>query len=143
MEHIHREAIVPFSASQMYELVADIESYPQYFSSCRQARLIEANNEEVIAELVLGRAGIEQRFSTRNRNLPGRSIEMTLEQGPFTSLEGIWEFEAIGESGCKVSFDLTFEMQRQLLQRVISGMIADAANRLVDSVVERAVQLYG
>lgn len=127
----------------MYALVEDIEQYPRFLSGCKAARILRRDGEITVAELVLAKAGIEQRFSTRNINRPGESIDLHLDQGPFRHLRGRWTFESLGESGCRVTFVLQFEMKRQLLQKVIETMVAEAANRLVDAICQRANEIYG
>ncbi len=128
---------------QMFQLVEDVEQYPTFLSACRDARVISRDAGITVAELVLEKAGLEQRFTTRNINRPGESIDLELERGPFSFLQGRWTFESLAEDSCRVSFVLEFEMKRQLMQKLIASMVAETANRLVDAICQRAHQLYG
>lgn len=133
---------MPYTSEQMFRLVADIEAYPQFLSSCKSARVLKQHGNQVEAQLCLAKSGIEQCFSTQNTNLEFESIELQLLDGPFTSFEGLWSFREIADLGCKVEFHLGFDMKRSLIQKIASRLVADAANNLVDSVCQRAEKIY-
>ena len=139
---VDRQALVQHSSEQMFKLVDDIESYPNYLSSCNGATILRREQNMVEAELCLSKSGIEQRFSTRNINSPFERIEMQLLNGPFKSLHGQWTFTEIADAGCRVSFHLEFEMQRSLLSKMIASVVVEASNKLVDVICQRADQLY-
>ena len=139
---VDRQALVQHSAEQMFKLVDDIESYPDYLSSCNSATILGREQNVVEAELCLSKSGIEQRFSTRNINRPFEGIEMQLLNGPFKSLHGQWTFSEIANDGCRVEFHLEFEMQRSLLSKMIASVVVEASNKLVDVICLRADQLY-
>ena len=70
-------------------------------------------------------------------------IEVRLVEGPFKHLNGFWRFDPLGESGCKVSFDLEFEFASRVLSMVVGPVFSQIANSLVDSFLKRAEQVYG
>lgn len=142
MIRIDREAMVPYSAQQMFQLVADIESYPQFLSSCESAQILTREGNQVEAQLCLSKSGIEQCFSTRNTNIEFERISMELLDGPFTDLEGEWSFREFEGLGCKVEFHLAFEMKRSLMQKMIAKVVVEASNRLVDAICQRADEIY-
>mgnify|MGYP001132897754 CR=1 FL=1 len=142
MIRIDREAILPFSAEQMFRLVEDIETYPQFLSSCTGSKILSRDGNQIEAELCLSKSGFEQCFSTRNTNLEFESIKLELLDGPFTSLLGEWSFTDFEGLGCKVEFHLTFEMKRSLFQKMISQVVVEASNRLVDAICQRADEIY-
>ena len=140
---VARQAILPFSDEQVFALVADIERYPDYLPSCRGARLLSCSGSEIVAELTIVRAGMQQVFATRNINTPPHRIDMALFEGPFRSLSGAWVFTAIGSGGCKVDFELAFEMKPSIFEKIIASMVSEVANALVDAVCQRAFVMYG
>ena len=97
----------------------------------------------MLAALTVAKGNVSQRFLTKNNLQPGRRIEMSLREGPFTDLHGIWEFKALGEKACKISLDLTFEYAGPLVKATLGPLFTQAANTLVDAFCQRAKQLHG
>jgi ribosome-associated toxin RatA of RatAB toxin-antitoxin module len=95
MRDVKRSALVPFTAEQMFALVEDIESYPQFVPWVTTARLIERTESEVIGTLEMHRAGVREAFTTRNSLRRPREIVLTLVEGPFRELMGRWTFDAV------------------------------------------------
>ncbi|HHJ13837.1 MAG TPA: type II toxin-antitoxin system RatA family toxin [Gammaproteobacteria bacterium] len=143
MTAIHKSALVPWSPAQMFALVDDIESYPDFLPWCKSARVLSRTEDEVRASIELSRGGVEKTFTTLNRNQPGKMIEMRLVEGPFRHLEGFWRFDALGDEGCKVMLDLEFEFASRMLDLVVGPVFGQIANSLVDSFQQRAQQVYG
>ena len=143
MTVIHRSALLPFSASQLFDLVCDVESYPQYMDGCVGAQILRSEEQLVEARLDLARGGISHSFSTRNRMLDGREITLELIDGPFKHFAGRWDFRALGESACKLSLDLEFTINNSILGAAASRLFDKVTNNLVDAISRRAAQLYG
>ncbi|MGH8273373.1 MAG: type II toxin-antitoxin system RatA family toxin [Gammaproteobacteria bacterium] len=142
MREIHRSALVPYSAEDMFELVNDVDSYPRFLPWCKDSGVRELGENEREASLEFSRAGLHRRFTTHNRLTPGRVIEMSLVNGPFRVLEGHWRFQPLDEAGSKVTLDLRFEFAARLLEAVFAPMFADLMNSLVDAFVARARELH-
>ena len=81
-------------------------------------------------------------FKTRNRMLPGQSIEMTLVEGPFKTLHGHWRFIPLESAGCKIELELNFEMAKGLTSTIIAPAFTQIANTMVDSFCSRAQELH-
>ena len=143
MHHISRQALVRYTAAQMFGLVEDIESYPKFLPWCRVARIVEREEGMVKAHLTLAKGAIEKSFTTINRSVPHGRIDISLVEGPFHSLEGVWLFEDFGPQGSKVSLDLRFEFLNPLLRFTLGPVFHQIANTLVDAFVHRARQIYG
>ncbi|KEI70282.1 type II toxin-antitoxin system RatA family toxin [Endozoicomonas elysicola] len=143
MPRISRSALVMYSAQQMYDLVSDIEAYGEFLPGCAGGRIDHQEGERLEATLEVAKAGLRHSFSTRNKMTPGKSIEMQLLEGPFKHLSGIWTFQPLGESGCKVSLDLEFEMSSKLTQATLGSVIGQMMNAMVDAFGKRAKQIYG
>lgn len=143
MPNIHKSALVPYSATQMFALVDDIESYQQFLPWCRNSQVLSRGADEVRATIEIAHGSLRKAFTTRNRLQPGKMIEMRLEKGPFRHLEGFWRFDTLGESASKVSFDLDFEFSNRLVGLAMGPVFSQIANSLVDAFGKRAVQVYG
>lgn len=139
---IERSALVHYSAQQMFNLVNDIEAYPQYMDGCTGATIIARGEDWVEAQLELNKAGVSQRFTTRNQLQPPERMVMNLVDGPFTYLRGVWQFTPLGESACKVSFHLEFEMKNRLLGMAVGKLFESVGSKQVDALCARAQQVY-
>ncbi|MDF2077775.1 type II toxin-antitoxin system RatA family toxin [Pseudomonas mendocina] len=140
---IQRSALLPYPAKALYDLVNDVASYPQFLPWCSASEILEVSETHMLASLEVAKGGIGQRFVTRNVLLPGQRIEMNLQEGPFTSLNGVWEFKALGDKACKISLDLTFDYAGPLVRATLGPLFNQAANTMVDAFCQRAKQLYG
>ena len=138
MPIIQRSALVEHSAARMFQLVDDIEAYPQRFGWCRDAQVIERDERRVLARLDLQLAGFSTWFSTENLLDPPRNIAMHLKDGPFRKLEGRWQFHALDESACKVMLTLDFEPATRLLGPALKLGMQSLADRMVDDFVRAA-----
>ena len=143
MREVRRSSLLPFTPVQMYDLVADIRRYPEFLPWCTFAEVLEEDDEHVTAKLGLGLGLARASFTTRNRLLPGTGMEMRLVDGPFRSLEGRWEFSAIGESGTRAMLELAFETSGPIGGIVFGPAFEQVCNQLVDAFGRRARQVYG
>jgi len=143
MTRINRSALVNHSAERMFELVNDIESYPLFMQGCTAARIIESNEQQLIGELTLTKAGINQTLTTRNILVYGREMKMELIKGFFNSFSATWRFDPISEGACKVSLEMEFEFASGIMDFAMGKLFSSSANNLVDSLVKRAQQVYG
>ena len=141
MTVVRRAASVPFSAAQMYQLVNDVETYPQFLPWCVGAELLVREPERVRARLRLKKGPLDLSFITENRLRMDRAITLSLVEGPFSRLHGEWQFEPTG-NGCVVRLELEFQFRG----RVLGSVLATAFKPLVDSLVEafkaRAYAVY-
>ena len=127
----------------MFDLVNDIEQYPQFMRGCRSARILSLSDTELVGELSLAKAGITQTFVTRNTLCAPRRIEMKLEEGNFSKFSAVWQFDALTDAACKVSFEMDFEFKYGLVDRAAGKLVSGSANSLVDALVDRAKLVYG
>lgn len=143
MANVKKSALVPYSAAQMYALVNDLESYPQFLPWCRSSRLLSQKPDEVCAEMVVARAGIQQTFSTCNRLTKDRRIELRLNKGPFKRLQGNWDFIPLREDASKVELQMEFEFAGRLISTAFGPVFHHVAQTLVEAFCKRADALYG
>lgn len=140
---IKRSILVLHSASDMFQLVQDVASYPAFLSWCLNAQVLDQTTEMQLASLDVSIAGMKQSFTTRNRLVPGESLSMQLERGPFSQLEGQWQFNPLGEMGSKVSLGLTFDFSSSVLSAAFRRGFASVADQLVYDFSRRADEVYG
>lgn len=143
MQTVRRSARVPYAATKMYELVADVERYPGFLPWCRSATVRQHSKEAVEASLEIGRGPIHKTFTTRNLLTPGVRIDMRLVDGPFKHLQGCWRFDELADAGCNVALDLEFELSNAVLRKTLGPVFREIADSLVDAFCRRARELYG
>ena len=139
---IERSALVTHSAMDMYKLVADVPSYPQFLSWCTATIVHEQSSDTQKASLTVVVAGIRQHFTTMNALHSGERVEMRLLEGPFKNLQGEWRFVQLGVDGCKISLELDFEMNRGPVASMFGKGFGKVANRLVEDFCKRAEKVY-
>ncbi|OIM99876.1 ubiquinone-binding protein [Idiomarina sp. MD25a] len=143
MPSISKSTLVSYSAEQMFDLVNDIESYPDFVPGCVGSQVHESNSDFKVASLDISKAGIKKRFTTRNRLFKPERIDMSLEDGPFESLSGGWQFIPLADNACKIQFDLSFEFSNRLLGMAFGKVFSEVTARMVDAFAQRAKQVYG
>ena len=127
----------------MYSLVADVASYPEFLPWCVGATVHERTEKVLEASLAMQRGGVNKTFRTRNELRPGRGMTMTLVDGPFRHLVGIWTFDQLGVDGSKVQLELEFQLKSRTLDALFGSYLEDACNSMIESFTERARALYG
>lgn len=142
MTLVQKSALVKFSAKQMFDLVNDIESYPKFLPWCSASRILKREEDMVEAELTISKGGFKKSFSTRNRIDQGGKITVSLLEGPFTYLEGVWTFMPLREDASKISLDLEFEMPGVLASLAFGTVFNQICNTMVTSFTERAKTVY-
>jgi len=151
MKRVTRSVLLWYSPREMYSLVTAVDEYPRFLPWCSKAEVIEQHDDGVTARLHLAYAGVRHAFTTRNRNVADVSVEVGLIDGPFSVLQGNWQFIALpapagGEAGsraCRIDFELRYAFSNAALEAVLSPVFDKVANTLVDSFVKRAEQVYG
>ena len=140
---IDRSALVGYSPQKMFDLVNDVARYPEFLDDVVSTRIFEQSEQQLVAELVLSKAGIKVALVTRNELNAPEYMKLRLERGPFKHLTGEWHFLPLGESGCKVSLNLTFEPENKLLGKAVSGLMSQLGSQLVSKFCLKAEQVYG
>jgi ribosome-associated toxin RatA of RatAB toxin-antitoxin module len=146
MKVIEKSVLLTHSAAQMYGLVTDVASYPQFLPWCSDGVVLQTHDDGVTAKVGMSLAGFQHAFVTRNVQVANERLEMALVDGPFSHLDGRWVFRDLGtpeEPACKVTFDLTYDFSSPLLARVVGPIFDKIATSLIDAFVQRADALYG
>ncbi len=140
---------MPYSAAEMYALVADVAAYPEFLPWCSGARVRARKprpdgSEIVEADLVISFKVFRERFGSRVTLRPAEhKIDVAYLEGPFRYLNNHWRFKPVGESACEVDFFVDFEFRSRTLQAIIGVVFHEAMRRIVRAFEERAEQLYG
>lgn len=142
MRKVKRSALVPHTAKEMFELVGDVEAYPEFLPWCNDATVQSRTDDTVIATLELHRGSVSKHFTTRNTRRPYEAIDMALIDGPFRHLEGGWRFRDISEHGCEVSLELEFEFDSRMVDMIFGRYFEDTLKALVDAFTGRAAAVY-
>jgi len=142
MTVVQKSALVKFSAKQMFDLVNDIESYPKFLPWCSASRILKREGDIIEAELTISKGGFKKTFSTRNTIDQGGKITVSLLEGPFTYLEGVWTFMPLREDASKISLDLEFEMPGVLASLAFGTVFNQICNTMIASFTERAKAVY-
>ena len=136
------QRVLPYTQEQLFDLVADIERYPEFLPWCQGARIRERQPHLVVADLIIGFKMFRERFTSRVELDPPRRINVTYAEGPFRYLNNHWIFERVPE-GCRIDFFVDFEFKSRLMQKVIEVLFGEAVRRMVSAFEERARDLYG
>ena len=142
MYKVNRSALVHYSARQMYDLVVDIERYPEFLNWCSGARILQRSADQVVASIEIRFKGLHRSFTTRNVMDHGRAVRIELVDGPFRTLNGIWQFIELDAESSKIELDLEFDFSSPLLARLVGPVFSQIANRQIDAFQRRAAQIY-
>jgi coenzyme Q-binding protein COQ10 len=139
---------LPYSAAEMYTLIAGIERYPEFLPWCSAARIRERRQEggrEIVdAELVISFRVFRERFGSRVVLRPAENrIDVAYLDGPFRYLANHWYFRPLDDGGCEVDFFVDFEFRSSVLQALIGVVFGEAMQRIVRAFEKRAEALYG
>jgi ribosome-associated toxin RatA of RatAB toxin-antitoxin module len=143
MRQVDRTALVPYSPAQMFALVADIERYPEFVPAVVAAKILKREDDGVIGQLEMVRAGVREKFTTRNVFEEPTRMSLALVEGPFRLLDGLWTFEPLGDRGTKIRLTVRFEFANPLTAMLLSRAFERTCADMVDAFVLRARAIYG
>lgn len=143
MAVVHKSVFMGYSAEQMFALVDRVEDYPQFLPWCGGVDIKERSQDKLIASISINYHGIRQGFATENVNTAPTSIKMTLIEGPFKHLDGLWRFKPLREDACKIDFELHYEFSNRVIEQIIGPVFSMIVNSFVDSFCKRAEAVYG
>jgi coenzyme Q-binding protein COQ10 len=138
--------VLPYTQRQLYDLVSDVERYPEFLPWCVAARIRERSERLIVADLAIGFRIFRERFTSRVTLTPdapdGPRIDTAYAHGPFKHLMNHWVFRP-HDDGCDVDFYVEFEFRSRLLQAAIEPLFHEAVHRMVGAFESRAAKLYG
>jgi ribosome-associated toxin RatA of RatAB toxin-antitoxin module len=142
IHEVRRSALVIFSPEQMFDLVIDVERYPEFLPWVGGASLHEKSDHDLLATLEMQRSGVRERFSTRNAFERPSFMTMSLVDGPFRLLEGRWTFTPIGSAGTRIDLEMRFEFASQVVSMLFGKAFEQSCNSLIDAFIARARQKH-
>lgn len=146
MKTVHKSVLLGHSAEEMFALVTDVARYPDFLPWCRHTQVLCSDAAGMTAEIGMAFSGLQQSFTTQNTHVPGRQVRMTLVKGPFSKLDGVWNFTPLGDASqhaCKVEFDLHYDFDSAALRALVGPVFERIAGSLVEAFVQRADQVHG
>jgi len=140
--HAEKRAL-PYRPDQMFSLVADVESYPEFLPWCTATRIRRRESADAFtADMVIGYKAFRERFTSNVRLGRPDRIDVSYSEGPFKYLNNHWVFEADEDNGCLIDFYVDFEFRSRFLQKAVAKLFNEAVQRMVTAFEKRAKALY-
>lgn len=146
MKTVHKSVLIWYSPQEMYALVTNVAQYPEFLPWCDRALVLEQDASGMTAEVGISFGGIHQTFTTRNTHTEPTQVGMKLVKGPFSQLDGQWDFHSLGDGSqraCKVELSLNYGFDNATLGKLVGPVFDKIAASMVDAFVKRAQQVYG
>ena len=140
---------VPHSAAEMFDLVADVERYPEFVPLCQSLKVRQRNagpngTEVVIADMTVSFKLVRETFTRRvTLDRPNLNILVEYLRGPFSKLENRWTFEPKSDNSCEVGFYIAYEFKSRMLAMLMGTMFDTAFQRFASAFEKRADKIYG
>jgi coenzyme Q-binding protein COQ10 len=143
MPGIRETRRLPYSAEQMFELVADVARYEEFLPWVIGARIKSDSETEMVADLLVGFKALREKFTSKVlKNRPGR-IEVIYLDGPMRDLDNVWQFRPLADGGCEIDFSVRFTFKNRLFEAIAGQYFDRAFRKLVGAFEARAEELYG
>ena len=143
MPGIHEVKRLPYSAEQMFTLVADVGRYPEFLPWVIATRVRSDSETEMIADMLVGFKALKEKFTSRvEKKAPGE-IKVHYVDGPMRDLDNVWRFHPVSDAACDVEFDVKFTFRNALFEKLAGQYFDRAFRKMVAAFEERAAQLYG
>lgn len=140
----HQETrILPYSAEQLFDLVMDIEKYPEFLPWCLGARINARKKNEVSADVIVGYKMFRERFSSRVHYIRPNAIEVEYLKGPMRHLQNKWVFTNIRAGQCEVDFYVDFSLESKIFEKLVDQFFHKALVKMINAFEARAIALYG
>ena len=135
--------VLPYTAEQLFDLVMDIEKYPEFLPWCVAARINERSKTELSADVVVGYKVFREKFSSRVHFTRPKEVEVEYLKGPMRHLHNKWVFRDIGGGQCEVDFYVDFSLQTKLFETLVDQFFHRALVKMINAFEGRALSLYG
>ncbi|MBA4306669.1 MAG: ubiquinone-binding protein [Sphingopyxis sp.] len=143
MPHHHEQRILPHSAAQMFDLVADVKSYPEFLPWVSAIRIRKNDDQEMLADMVVGFKSLRETFSSRVLKTPKSSIVVDYLDGPMKHLHNAWLFKDLPDGGSSVDFTVDFSFRNRVFEALAGQFFDSALRKMTSAFIERADTLYG
>ncbi len=143
MPGIHEVHALPYSAEQMFDLVADVAKYPEFLPWVVATRIRSESEGEMIADMVVGFKSIREKFTSKVVKQRPDMIDVHYLDGPLRDLDNMWLFRPLSETSCEVDFSVKFTFKNRVFEAMAGQYFERAFRRMVDAFEARAHELYG
>ncbi len=143
MHKFSEKKAFPYSAEQVFDLVADVGKYPEFLPWCVGARIKNRVDTGFDADVLIGFKLFRETFTSRVRLNKGRSVDVDYIKGPMKRLYNHWIFEDQPDGGCLVDFEVDFEFKSKMLEDMIGPLFEKACHKMMAAFEDRAECLYG
>lgn len=134
---------LPYSAEQMFDLVADVGSYPEFLPWVVATRIRSDDGHEMVADMLVGFKALREKFTSRViKDRPGR-LEVIYIDGPMRDLDNVWHFRALEDGGCEIDFAVDFSFKNKMFEMLAGQYFDRAFRKMVAAFEDRADALYG
>jgi len=141
---VHRETRdLPYSAAQMFALVADVGRYQEFLPWVVGTRVRSDSETEMLADVLVGFKGLREQFSSRVIKVRNESIDVDYLDGPLKQQNNEWRFPPPDSGGCPVDFYVEFTFKNRMFEKLAGQMFAKALHKMTSAFVERAGDIYG
>lgn len=140
--HAERRSL-PYTPEQLYNLVADVERYPEFLPWTLRARIKKRTDGYFLADLVIGYKMIREKFGSKVHLSPYNEIRVEYTDGPMRYLSNVWKFIEEPDGSCTIDFYVDFEFKNAVLQKLMGVFFHEAVSRMVNAFEQRAIDLYG
>lgn len=137
----HETRFLPQTAEQLFDLVSDVDDYPNFLPWCVALRVTSRDDNEIRADMVVGFRMLREKFTSRVTLTPKERIDVEYLDGPFRYLENRWLF-IDKDGGCEIDFFIDFEFRSRLLRKIMEPLFHEAVRRMVRAFEKRATERY-
>lgn len=139
----HKEVrILPYTAEQLFDLVIDIEKYPEFLPWCIGARINERQKNKIEADVVIGYKVFREKFTSRVHMIRPNAIEVEYLKGPMRHLQNKWVFTDLKKGQCEVDFYVEFSMETKFFESLVDQFFHRALVKMINAFEARASELY-
>lgn len=143
MPGIRETRRLPYSAAQMFDLVADVARYGEFLPWVIATRVRSDSETEMVADMVVGFKAIRESFTSRVTKDRPREIAVHYVDGPLTDLDNVWTFREVDASTCEIDFLVDFTFRNRLFEKIAGQYFDKAFRKMVEAFETRAAELYG
>lgn len=133
--------VLPYTSEQLFDLVMDIEKYPEFLPWCLAARVNERGKSHLSADVIVGYKVFRERFSSRVQFKRPKTIEVEYLQGPMSTLQNKWVFKDVRD-GCQIDFYIDFSLKTKLFETIVDQFFHLALAKMINAFEARAQVLY-
>lgn len=134
---------LPYSAEQMFDLVADVGRYGEFLPWVVATRVRSNSETEMVADMVVGFKSLRESFTSRVKKDRPREIDVHYIDGPLSDLDNVWIFRALDDHTCEIDFLVEFSFKNRLFEKIAGQYFDKAFRKMVEAFEKRAEQLYG